>query len=133
MNAAAVGLDRRELRRDLAGAGRAVDVSRFAPAMPAADHSRGDERQRRMSLEPSPDQPLEGRWIRSRRDAADSVARGDLVEDVGIRRHEIGAKARRSPVDGNEHGRHDAGLTMRERRGQSCAGMRRQLRLDQTL
>ena len=94
MNAPAVGLDRRQVRRDLTGAGRTFDISRFAPAVPAADHARGDDRQRRMSLEPSPDQPLEGRWIRSRRNAPDPIARDDLIEDLAIRRHEIGAKAR---------------------------------------
>ena len=85
MNAPTVGLDRRELRRDLAGPGRAFDVGRLAPAMPAADHARGDDRQGRMGLEPSPDQPLERRWIRARRDAPDPVAGGDLIEDLAIR------------------------------------------------
>ena len=120
-DAPAVGLDLRQMRRDVGRTGGAFDVSRLAPAMPAADHARSDDRQRRMGLEPATDQPLERRWIGSRRDAPDPVARGDLVEDLAIRRHEIGAKARRSPVDGDEHGRHKRRLTMRERRGQSCA------------
>ena len=107
LNTPTVGLDLRELRRDLAGPCWAFDVGRLAPAMPAADHARGDNRQSGMGREPSPNQALERRWIRSRRNAPDPVGRGDLVEDVGIRRHEIGAKAGRSPVDGDEHGRHD--------------------------
>ena len=108
MNAPAIGLDLRQMRGDLARAGRTFDVSRLAPAMPAADHAGGDDRQRRMSLEPMTGQALERRWIGSRRDAPDPVARSDLVEDFAIRRHEIGAKAGRSPVDGDEHGRHRA-------------------------
>ena len=52
VNAPAIGFDLRQMRGDLMRAGRTFDVSRFAPAVPAADHSRGDDRQRRMSLEP---------------------------------------------------------------------------------
>ena len=63
MNAPAVGLDLRQLRGDVARAGGTFDVSRLAPAMPAADHARGDDWQRGMRVEPPPDQPLERRWI----------------------------------------------------------------------
>ena len=46
-DAPAVGLDLRQMRSDVARPGGTFDVSRLAPAMPAADHARGDDRQRR--------------------------------------------------------------------------------------
>ncbi len=130
MNAPAGRLDLRELRGDLAGACRAFDVSCLAPTMPASDHARGDNRQRRMGLEPSPDQSRERRWIRARRDAPDPIDGVDLVENVAIGRHEIGAEARRSPVNGDEHGRHRGRLIMRERRGQFANPIRDRLIID---
>ena len=65
----------------------------------------------RMRVEPAADEALERRWIRPRRHSSYPVAGGDLIEDLALRRHEIGAKARRSPVDGDERRRHDGRLT----------------------
>src|ERR1700722_15312457 len=58
MNTPAIGLDLRQMRGDVARAGRTFDVSCLAPTVPAADHARRDDRQRQMGLEPTTDQPL---------------------------------------------------------------------------
>ena len=57
-DAPAVGLDLDKKRSDVARPGGTFDVSRLAPAMPTADHARGDDRQRRMGVEPPPDRRL---------------------------------------------------------------------------
>ena len=83
-DAPAVGLDLGKMRSDVARPGGTFDVRRLAPAMPAADHARGDDRERRMRVEPPPHEPLERGWIGPRRHAPDPVAGGDLIEDLGL-------------------------------------------------
>ena len=86
MNTPTVGLDLGETRSDIAWAGGAFDVSRLTPAVPAADHARGDDREISMGVEPPPNEPLERGWICSGRHATDPVAGGDLIEDLAIQR-----------------------------------------------
>ena len=81
----AVGLDLGKMRSDVARPGGTFDVSRLAPSMPAADHARGDDRERRMRVEPTPNEPRERGWIGPRRHAPDPVARHNLIENVAIR------------------------------------------------
>ena len=107
-NAPAIGLDRRQALGDVMRAGRASDVGRLAPAMATPDHARGDHGRGGVRVEPPPNEPLKRRRIGSRRHARDPVARRGLVQNLSPRRHEIGAKARRSPVDGDERGLHAA-------------------------
>ncbi len=107
-DAPAIGLDRCQALGDVIRAGGACDVGRLAPAMATPNHARGDHGHRRVRAEPPANEPLERRRIGSRRHARDPVARGGLVQNLAARRHEIGAKARRSPVDGDERGRHAA-------------------------
>ena len=86
-------LDRDKPIGDRARIGRTFHVRRLAPAVAAADHARGDDRQGGSLVEPRAEKPPVRRRKFAARNGSDAVSRREGVEDRALSRHAIGAEA----------------------------------------
>ncbi len=94
MNDASPRLHRDDTGGDVAPVGGTFHVRRLAPAVPAADHAGGDDRQIVMRVEPAADETPERLGKAAWGDGRDAVGGCDFIDERAVARHQIGAEAR---------------------------------------